>query len=532
MSYHGPLHGQRVHPFAAYDVAHLLADRAKARGEHPFMIWSPFEGPDIELSYAAFEDQTARLANGLAARGIRAGDFLLIHLENCLETSLAWYACARLGAIAVTTNARSAGQEVAYFAQHCGAKAAITQPKFAEMVNENCPDLKWIALTAHDNGAPPAQGTAPEPSDSFEALFADEPAPLRPPDPDAPAAVQYTSGTTSRPKGVLWTHANALWGGQITAAHQDLRPEDRHLAFLPLFHTNAQIYSVMAALWVGATAIIMPKFSASRFWPLSLKHRATWCSVVPFCERALLEHDVPTNHHYRLWGSGYCSPETDAVFGVKTIGWWGMTETMTHGIIGNAYGPNRSYAIGRPSPVYDIFIEHDDGTPAQPGETANLLVGGVPGISLFKEYLNNPEATSNTYDAHGRFMTGDRVTLFDDGYIKFADREKDMLRVGGENVAASEIEAVVMAVPGVKEASVVGKKDRMLDEVPAVFVVASNPDDPALDTTALAARIEANCADALADFKQPREIRFVESLPRGNLEKINKVALRQMLAVK
>ena len=86
------------------------------------------------------------------------------------------------------------------------------------------------------------------------------------PDPLAPCSVQYTSGTTSRPKGVLWTHANALWGARINALHEDLRPEDVHLVHLPLFHTNAQAYSVLACLWAGATAVVMPRFSASRFW--------------------------------------------------------------------------------------------------------------------------------------------------------------------------------------------------------------------------------------------------------------------------
>ncbi len=141
---------------------------------------------------------------------------------------LAWFACVELGAIAVTTNTRSAPAEMEYFAGHCGAVAAITQPAYAEMISTHCRDLRWLAVISHDAGAAPAQGNAAPRGDSFEALFADSAdRPRRATDPFAPCSVQYTSGTTSRPKAVLWTHANALWGAKINAAHQDLHARRR-----------------------------------------------------------------------------------------------------------------------------------------------------------------------------------------------------------------------------------------------------------------------------------------------------------------
>ncbi len=517
-----------VNPFAGLDVPWLVEMRARTRRDHPFLIWEPFEGAVETLTYGQFHERVGRLAAGLARRGIKPGDFVLVHLDNCPETILAWYAAAELGAVAVTTNTRSSGDELAYFAGHCGAVAAITQPAYAELVNMHCRAIKWLAVTTHDAGAPPATGRGPDRASSFESLFGDAAErPRRARDPLAPVGVQYTSGTTARPKGVLWTHANALWGAKVNAAHEDLRPDDVHLVYLPLFHTNAQAYSVLATLWAGGSAVIQPKFSASRFWRVAEKHRCTWTSTIPFCIRALLEGEVPKRHSFRLWGTGVSEPPSDALLGVKTIGWWGMTETMTHGIVGEPYQPNIPNSIGRAAPEYEIRIVHADGSPVAVGETGELLIRGLPGVSLFKEYLNNPEATAASYDERGFFKTGDRVTLLEDGFIKFADRSKDMLKVGGENVAASEIEQVILALPEVGEVAVVAKKHRMLDEVPVAFVLprgglgAAPPD--------LAERIVATCRAKLADFKVPQEVRLVDALPRSTLEKIAKAELRKLL---
>ncbi|MEZ5726525.1 MAG: AMP-binding protein, partial [Burkholderiaceae bacterium] len=400
---------------------------------------------------------------------------------------------------------------------------------FAALVDAACPELRWLAVTATDNGEDAGPGRAAA-SDAFDAIDAD-PGLLapRPHDPLAPFSVQYTSGTTSRPKGVCWTHANALWGARINATHQDLRADDIHLVTLPLFHTNAQAYSMLAAMWAGATAVVQPRFSARRFWSVSLEERCTWASIVPFVTRALMAHEVPA-HHYRLWGSGVCEPPTDAHFGVKTIGWWGMTETITHGTVGLAHLPNAPMSMGLPAPEYGIRVEVD-GRAAEPGETGALLVRGVRGLSLFAEYLNNPQATADAFDERGYFRTGDRVRVGEDGWLYFADRDKDMLKVGGENVAASEIERVLIGVAGALEVAVVARRHPMLDEVPVAFVLtdAATAAD-AQAAAALAARARTQCERQLADFKRPVEIRVVDSLPRSTLEKIAKSELRRRLA--
>jgi crotonobetaine/carnitine-CoA ligase len=152
-------------------------------------------------------------------------------------------------------------------------------------------------------------------------------------------------------------------------------------------------------------------------------------------------------------------------------------------------------------------------------------VRGIPGVSLFAGYYLDPAATAAAFDSQGWLRTGDRVTVTDDGSMIFADRAKDMLRVGAENVAASEVERVVSAVPGVREVAVVGGPDPMLDEVPVAFVVGANADSLAI----LESQILDACRSKLAAFKVPREIHFVDDLPRATLGKVAKEQLRAQL---
>lgn len=511
-----------ISPFEGMDIRALVENQARTQAGRPWLSWEPFEGEPASWTYDAFAEVLRRFAAGLQARGVRPGQRVLVHLDNCPESVIAWLGCAYAGAVAVTTNAKSSADEIAYFAEHSGAVGAITQPRFAALVAAAAPGLAWRVVTQTDNGAPaePAEGFEP-----FSAIDAD-PGLLaeRPHDPWADFAIQYTSGTTARPKAVLWTHGNALWGAKSCAQNEDLRPDDVHLTHLPLFHTNAQAYSVLASLWAGAHVVLMPRFSASRFWPVSLKHSATWTSVVPFCVKALASQPLPAAHSYRFWGNAICEPAWDKHFGVKTIGWWGMTETIAHGTVGSARQPDAPMSMGRPAPGYDIHVLDDDGQPVAPGETGDLFVGGQRGLSLFKEYAGDPAATAAAFRDDGLFITGDRVRLGLDGFLYFADRSKDMLKVGGENVAASEIERVIAGVTGVAEVAVVAKRHPMLDEAPVAFVIPAAGEEPELE-----ARILAACAQALASFKQPHEIRLVDSLPRSTLEKVAKAELRALL---
>jgi len=493
--------------YAGLDVPGLLAARARQRGTHPFLVWAPFAGPARTWSYAQFADETARIAGGLAARGVKPGDRVIVHMENCPELLLAWFACVHLGAICVNTNAASAGPELEYFAQMTGAVGAITQPQFESQFSTHCPGLEWIVTTGREFGQ-----------------LCTAPLDARLPDPSAPASILFTSGTTSRPKGVLWTHANALWGAQMGAYQLGLRPEDIYQVFLPLCHVVGLSWSVLASLWAGATVVLQPKFSASRLWPVALDHGSTVSSHVQFTAGVMAQQPVPPGHRFRAWGTSAWIPEQEKHFGARMIGWWGMTEVVTQGIIGDPHGPQRPRSIGRPSTGLQVKITDDSGAPVPLGGTGNLLVKGVRGVSLFAEYFGNPLATAEAFDEDDYFRTGDRVTLHEDGWIQFADRVKDMIKVGGEGVSGAEIERTVLAVAGVKETAVVAKPDRVYGEVAIAFVVLED-DAPA----GIADRVIAHCNATLAKFKVPREVIVTASIRTGTLGKISKAELRKRL---
>ena len=200
--------------------------------------------------------QTGTISSGtvpLHARGIRDGDYVLVHLDNSPELEFLWFACARIGAVVVTTNTRSSADELSYFAENCGAVAAITQPELAEVVADSTKGMQWLAVTEHlVDGATPSANLMPEKASSFSALDGDPlNLPQIAPDPWRHGSVQYTSGTTSRPKGVLWTHGNALWGARTSAIHENLNENDVHLVMMPSFHTNARAYSILPTMWAG-----------------------------------------------------------------------------------------------------------------------------------------------------------------------------------------------------------------------------------------------------------------------------------------
>jgi crotonobetaine/carnitine-CoA ligase len=514
-----------VHPFAGWDVPALIEARGRQRGAHPALIWAPFEGPAQVWSYAGFAEAVARIAGGLAARGIGTGDRVLLHLENCPETVLARFACAWLGATAVLSNAHLAAPELARVIAMLRPRAAITQPNLADRVARPGNHLEWIAVT--ETGAAEAPNGSPVPTaDRFGRLYGN-PLPRRTPDPTAPAMILFTTGSTAAPKAVLWTHANLLWAGKVGALQQGLRADDVYQVHLPLFHVVGFTWSLMPALWAGTSVLLQPRFSASRFWPAALAHRATVASHAG-TDGFLRRQPVP-DHAFRQWLFAWHDPDRNDYFRVSGSTGWGMTEMVIPAIVGDASMEQRVLSVGRPYPGYTIRIENEDRSSVRPGETGHLLIGAVRGLSIFQEYVDNPQAMAEAFDARGFFLTGDRVTLHEDGWIQFKDRVKDMIKVGGESVSASEVEAAITAAGGVAEVAVVARPDAAYGEVAIAFVVLEGAGDADEESgRAALQRIVQHCGQSLAKFKQPRDVIITPSLPKIGNNKINRPALREL----
>ncbi|WP_417674164.1 AMP-binding protein [Roseibium sp.] len=504
------------------DVVWLLDQWAERQPYKTFLIWVPFDGAERSWTYAELARDARRFASGLHARGVGSGDFVLMHLDNSPDFLIAWFACAYLGAVPVTTNTRSVTENVNYFAEVMKPVCAITQPSLAKMVREACgPDTPMIVSgDAGDFDADALDAAV------FADVFGDGSVPDISTDCDRNFAVQFTSGTTSRPKPTVWTNANALWGGKCMAMNLRLRRDDVTLIYMPLFHANAQI-SLLTALWSGGTIVVHPKFSASRFWDTCAAYGVTWVSMIPFAFKALSGRPVPDHKVRTLIGLAHL-PEAEKEFGVQTMALWGMTETLTACIVTDADHTGPAGTMGRPSPFYEVEVRKPDGTLAGPGEEGLLFIRGERGVSLFKEYYENPEKTEEAFDRSGALDTGDRVRIDEDGWMFFVTRDKDMLRVGGENVAALEIETAILETGLVMECAVVAQKHYMLGDVPAAFVSVSET-GKGLSEEDLGNRIVAHCREKLADFKVPRSVHVVDDFPRSTLDRIAKNKLRDRL---
>jgi crotonobetaine/carnitine-CoA ligase len=244
--------------------------------------------------------------------------------------------------------------------------------------------------------------------------------------------------------------------------------------------------------------------------------------MVGFTLQAVSGLPDPPSHRFRTW---VCAGDLKAVssrWGIRTLGAFGMTEMISQPLSSDLHHPGPEGAMGRVNPGYRVDLRREDGLPPSAGEVASLWIKGQPGVTIFQGYLHDSQATSEAFDPDGWFCTGDQVIAAPDGHAFYAGRTKDMLKVGAENVAAVEIEQVILEVAGVREAAVVGLPDRMLDEVPVAFVVIQGRPDETL------AAIRARCLERLADFKRPRSLHVVDELPKGLLDKVLKRELREL----
>ena len=517
-------------PFAVRTLPALLEARARSTPQAPFVAFDDLQGQVVTRTYREFDREVNRTGHLLGRLGVRRGDTVTLLLANCLEFLTLWFGAAKIGAVIVPVNTASSASELEYLVAHSESRLIFTQAArldLARRVRGRCPRVEEVLVCG---------GGAPSALVDFGRLAAhcpDTPPPAPAPSPTDEAAILYTSGTTARPKGVLVTHANYVCAGETVARAVRLTAEDRHLCVLPLFHGNAQYYSTMSALAAGASVALMARFSASRYFDQAIAHRCTVSSLFAAPMRMLLAQprrpEHARNHLRAVIFAQSVTPaqlaEWDERFRAPLMQLWGMTETMGPPIINPFDGERRNMSMGLPAPGYASRLVDEGGRPVARGEIGQIVVRGEPGLSLMKGYYRNADATAETL-RDGWLWSGDNARQDEDGYYHFVDRAKDMIKRSGENVAASEVEAVIREHPKVFDCAVIGVPDEIRDEAILAVVVPRDgqPGDPAGGLTE--DTVIGWCRERLAGFRVPQFVRFRTELPRTSVGKIRKHVLR------
>ena len=517
-------------PAAPGTLGALLEGRSRATPEEPFVVFDDLEGGVTARTYGEFDRDANRAAHVLRRLGVGRGAPITLLLANCPEFLALWFGAAKLGAIIVPVNTASSASELEYLVGHSESRLIFADADrfdLAREVRARCAGVGEVLVCGA--GGPSAEV-------DFGRQVAD--CPETPPEGEAPsptdeAAILYTSGTTARPKGVLVTHANYLCAGETVARAVCLTPEDRHLVVLPLFHGNAQYYSTMSALVAGASVALMARFSASRFFDQAIAHGCTVSSLFAAPIRMLLAQprrpDLAGNRLRAVLFAQSVTPtqlaEWEERFGAPLMQLWGMTETMGPPIINPLDGERRNMSMGLPAPGYTSRLVDENGESVARGAVGQIVVRGEPGLSLMKGYYKNPAATAETL-RDGWLWSGDNARQDENGYFHFVDRAKDMIKRSGENVAASEVEAVIREHPAVFDCAVIGVPDAMRDEA-IVAVVVPRAAEGGMDAVAVTEDdVLAWCRERLASFRVPQFVRFRTELPRTAVGKIRKHVLR------
>ncbi len=490
-----------------------------------FLIFEAEDGVERTFSYRQFDQMVNRTANALLRNGVTKGDKVNLHLTNCPEFLFFWFATAKIGAVMMPTNPLSPPDELGYPVHHSESVLSVTQPDLLPAVRAirwSCPNLRQIVLTGSNEEA---EGIIP-----FSRFIEGQPDTLAdlPLNPSEEAAILYTSGTTNRPKGVLVTHANYVFLGEAISKNMRLGPEDRHLVSLPLFHGNAQYYSFMTALTVGASAALMPRFSASRWIKQAIRYRCTVSSLFAAPIRMVLAQprdaaDRQNELRLVIFAQNVTQAQLDDWqdrFGAPMMQIYGMTETMGQPLTNPLDYTRDNMTIGMPSLGYECRVVDEDGSEVPDGVPGELLVRGEPGWTVMKGYFKDAGATAHAL-RDGWLWTGDVVRVDEEGYFHFVDRTKDMIKRAGENVAAGEVEAVIKDHPNVTDAVVIGVPDQMRDESIKAFVILEDGQSASEDD------IIEYCASRLSKFRVPQFVEFRDDFPRTSVGKIQKHILRQ-----
>jgi long-chain acyl-CoA synthetase len=496
-----------------------LEHAVQVHGDRPAVV----EG-ESRLTYRELADQVGRLGGALDALDVPGGGFVGVLAGNTGAHLACWLAVPAFGRVMNSLNHRLAPDELAFMIDDSRTSVLVADDERLEVaraLRDRCASLRHVIHT----------GDGPCPADciSYEALLAEHPPGIPPEVPgEAPAAISYTGGTTGLPKGVMLSHANLVANAKHFLFTDALTCADRYVHSGPLFHV-ADSTMVHCVTWAGGTHIMLDRFDVARLVAAIDQHHATILVLVPTMIRMLLdhleEHPADLSSLRLLHYAAAPMPASLLERAMRTLRCdflhgYGMTEAAP-GVTYLSPADHRSgrhlHSVGHAIPGVQIQIRDPFERPLPDGETGEICVRG-PNVML--GYWNRPEATAEVLSEDGWYRTGDAGRL-DGGYLYLADRLKDMIVTGGENVYSIEVENVIASHPAVAEVAVVARADdRWGERVHAIIVPEPGT---ALDETA----IVEHCRPRIAGFKLPRSIEFrAEPLPKSGAGKVLKAKLR------
>jgi acyl-CoA synthetase (AMP-forming)/AMP-acid ligase II len=492
---------------ARSDLALLIARRARDDGSRPFLEDA---GGGPSLSYAELGGRIRRCRDALDAAAIVPRGRVLINLADPIAFSAAYLGVIAAGRCAVPVNPDAPAAEL---------ERAATAVLPAAVIGDR---RDW----AGDSGLPivPAPAAGP-PTATLEGDDADERGGRGGRRPGS--VLLLTSGSTGAPKAVELTEDQLLYVARAVGDHNRLTPDDRGFNPLPLFHINAEVVALLATLTAGATLVLDRRFHRHEFWETVAKHDVTWINLVPAILGILAEYPVPVRPRRLRFIRSASAPLPDAIrhrmevlAGAPVVESYGMTEAASQITAMPLDGSGPAGSCGRPVAT-DVEVRGYDGRSAPPDTIGQIWIRG-PGV--IGEYDRGRAA--ERFDAGGWLDTGDRGFLDADGYLFLAGRSDDVINRGGELLYPREIEEVLIADPGVRDAVVIGHPDPILGQVPVAYIIPVRAPDTNESLHELLERLSARAAAQLSPYKVPQAIHPVESLPRAATGKIQ----RQVLA--
>ncbi len=481
------------------------------------------------ISFGEYGTLVESLARGLVSAGLRPGEIIAILLPNSWEFAVTYHAATLAGAVPTLLNPSYREREIRYQLENSGATFLITDAPLLDNVNLSGLPLRRVYTTR-------TRGTSCE---DFSGLlrFNSATLPQSANDPQKLlAALPYSSGTTGMPKGVMLSHYNL-----VANVYQVLGPNaasliasDVMLCFLPLYHIYGLTVALTLSLTLGSTLVLMPRFDIVKLCSLITQEGVTMMPVVPpainaMCQSAE-EGTFPKEHRIRWIKSGAAplAPELarrlTELTGIAVNQGYGMTEASPVTHVGFCEPPemNRPASIGRPLAMTECRILDAEGNEVLPGESGELVMRGP---QFMVGYWKEPEATAAVL-RDGWYFSGDIVRRDDEGFFYVLDRSKEMIKYKGFPVAPAEVEAVLLEHPAVRDCGVVAKPDVAAGEIPCAFIVLRDnyAGSPALDQ-----ELRNFVAERLSRHKQPREIHFVNQVPRTPSGKILRRELRKAL---